>query len=66
MIPNRVMGFHGSNEVARDKLRALMDKLIEGVLPVGARFTPDDGAGRDVYRPAVTVDVLAVTLMSPC
>src|SRR5262249_59778318 len=53
---------NGSNEVAWDKLRALVDELIEGVLPVGAWLTPDDGAGRDVYHFAVTVNVLAVTL----
>src|SRR5262249_11408775 len=62
MMPDRVVSFYGGNEVARDKLRALMDELIEGVLPVGAWFTPDDGAGRYVYRLAVTVDVLTVTL----
>src|SRR5206468_9153347 len=62
MMPDRVVGFDGSDKVARDQLRALMDELIEGVLSVRARFTPEDGAGRDVYRLAVTVDVLAVTL----
>src|SRR6266511_1943356 len=62
MVPDRVVGFHGGDEVARNELGALMDELIEGMLPVGARLTPDDGAGRDVYRLAVTVDVLAVAL----
>src|SRR5262249_40351377 len=61
-MPDRVVGFDRGNEVARDQLRALMDELIEGVLPVRAWLTPDDGAGRDVYRLAVTVDVLAVAL----
>ena len=38
-------------EVARDDLRALVDQLVEGVLPVGARLAPDDRAGL-VCRPA--------------
>src|SRR5262249_60132826 len=62
MMPHWVVSFYGGNEVARDKLRALMDELIEGVLSVGARFTPDDGASRDVDHFAVTVNVLTVTL----
>src|SRR5262245_10144081 len=65
MMPDRVVRFYGSNEVAWNQLRALMDELIEGVLPVGAWFTPDDGAGRYVYRLTVTVDVLTVTLHVP-
>src|SRR5216683_7902789 len=62
MMPNRVVSFYGGNEVARNEFGALVDELIEGVLSVSARFTPDDGAGRDVYWLAITVDVLAVTL----
>src|SRR5207244_12846155 len=62
MMPDRVVRFYGSNEVARNELGALVDELIEGVLSVGAWLTPDDRAGRDVYRLTVTVDVLAVTL----
>ena len=62
MMPNGIVGFNRGNEVARNELGALMDKLVEGVLPVGARLTPDDRAGRDVDHFAVTVDVFAVTL----
>ena len=50
MMSDRIVGFDGGNEVARNELGTLMDQLIEGVLAVGAWLTPDDGAGRDVDR----------------
>ena len=38
----------GGDEIARDEVRALVDELVEGVLPVGARLAPDDRARRVV------------------
>lgn len=39
-----------------------MDQLVERVLTVGARLTPDDWASLVVYRVAVTVNILTVGL----
>ena len=39
---NGVVGVDGRDEVARYEPRALMYKLIESVLPVGARLAPDN------------------------
>src|SRR5690606_39034439 len=57
-----VVGLGGGKEVARNQFGALMDKLIEGVLPIGARFTPDDGPCLVINWPTGTIDILAVTL----
>src|SRR5271166_1300662 len=51
-----------SDQVARDKLRALMDELVKRVLPVGSRFTPDDRPRLVAHGLAVEVHVLAVAL----
>ncbi len=37
-----VLGSSGGDEVSRNQLRALVDKLVEGMLSVGARCTPYD------------------------
>lgn len=37
----RVVRVDGREEVARDEAVALMDQLVERVLPVGARLAPD-------------------------
>src|SRR5207253_6515658 len=51
-----------ADEVARDQLRALVDELVEGVLAVRARLTPDDRARLIVDRAPLEVDALAVGL----
>src|SRR5262245_19682481 len=50
------------DEVTRDEPGALMDQLVEGVLPIGARLTPVDRAGLVVNRVAIEGDVFAVAL----
>ena len=47
-----VEGFEKSDEITGDEPRALVNQLVEGVLPVGSWLAPVDGAG-------VVVDVLA-------
>ena len=42
MLAERVERLREADEVARDQLRALVDQLVEGVLPVGARLAPVD------------------------
>jgi len=56
----RVLGFHARQEITRDKLGALMDKLEEGVLPVGARLPPDDGTGGVAQKLTGAADAFAV------
>lgn len=60
MIAQRVMADGRRDEVARHQLGALMDQLVERMLAVGARLTPDDRAGLVIHRIAVAIDVLAV------
>lgn len=45
-IVDRVVGGRWSDEIGRDQLRALVHELVEGVLAVGARSSPDNGLAR--------------------
>src|SRR5712691_2490158 len=49
-------------EVAGNESRSLMNQLIEGMLAIGSRLTPVDGAGIVADSLAVQGDVLAVAL----
>src|ERR1700678_2773203 len=51
-----------SDQVARNKFRALMNELVKRVLPVGSRLTPDDRPGLVGHGLAVEIYVLAVAL----
>src|SRR6185437_15434721 len=51
-----------SDEIAGNDLRALMDELIERVLPICPRFAPDDRPGLVVDMPPFKIDVLAIAL----
>ena len=62
MVAELVAAVDEPDEVTRDELRALMDQLVEGVLPVRARLPPHDRPRLHAYRPAVEVDRLAVAL----
>src|SRR5690606_31442602 len=50
------------DEVARNQLGTLMDKLIKGMLSVGAGLAPDDGPGLVIHRMAFAVYVFAIAL----
>ncbi len=50
------------DEIAGDELRALVDELVEGVLPAGARLPPEHGPSLVIHAGAVQRDVLAVRL----
>src|SRR5690606_6051265 len=50
------------NEVARDQLRSLVDQLVEGMLTVRTRFTPDHRACLVGKRFAGPTDMLSVAL----
>mmetsp|Transcript_44166 Transcript_44166/g.111286 ORF Transcript_44166/g.111286 Transcript_44166/m.111286 type:complete len:224 (-) Transcript_44166:988-1659(-) len=63
----RIVCAQRHNKVARDQFAALMDQLVEGMLPVGARLTPDhrtcavaelgDGAALSVHTLSVALHV---------
>ncbi len=58
----RVERLSKCDEVARDEPCALVDQLIEGMLPVSSRLAPIDRAGRVGNLGSVQRDVLSVTL----
>lgn len=62
VVTDRVVADGRCQEITGDQLGALVDQLVEGVLAVGARLTPDDGASLVVNRLAVAIHVLAVGL----
>ena len=61
-IDERVGGARDRDEVGRHQPRALVDQLVEGVLPVGAGLAPPHLAGARGDRAAVRAHALAVRL----
>ena len=63
MMPaKRIEGLVKRDEVTGDEACSLMNQLIEGVLAVGSRFTPINGAGIVAGFVSVEGDVLAIAL----
>jgi hypothetical protein len=62
LLDKRAQRLAEADHVAGNKLRALVEQLIERVLAVGARLAPDDRAGLVVHDMPVEIDVLAVAL----
>src|SRR5689334_12623419 len=62
MVTKRLDGLGEADEVAWDETRALVDQLIEGVLPVGSRFAPVHRARLVAHARAVNADALAIAL----
>ena len=60
MVADLVVAVCRGDEVARNHLGALVDELVEGVLAVRTRFTPEDRAGLVVHALGITVNGLAV------
>ncbi len=60
MVADLVVAVCRGDEVARNHLGALVDELVEGVLAVRARFTPEDRAGLVVHALGIAVNGLAV------
>ena len=60
MIADRVVGLDGHEEIARDEFRALVNELIEGVLAVGARFSPDDLPSGVIDAISFAIDAFSV------
>src|SRR5262245_28176850 len=44
MAAQRGQGLDEADEIARDEARALMNQLVEGMLAIGTRLAPIDGA----------------------
>ena len=62
VVADGVVREHRRDEITGNEAGALMNQLIECVLSVGSRLTPDDGTGSVVVDgPAVAVNALAVT-----
>jgi hypothetical protein len=67
MFQLRLMAFRSDEELDGNDVRALMQKLEEGVLAVGARLAPDQRAGRRRHRqPPLSVTLLPFDSMSSC
>src|SRR5262245_24441742 len=63
MVPaQRIERLAKGDEVTRDESGTLVDQLVEGVLAIGARLAPVDGASLVVDRAAIARDVLAIAL----
>jgi hypothetical protein len=62
MAAERIERLAEGDEVAGNHLRALVDELVERVLPVGTGLAPVDRTGLIVDGGAVEGDVLAVRL----
>lgn len=45
-----IVSLHRCYEIAGNYMRALMDELEEGVLPIGARLSPNDWTGGIRHR----------------
>ena len=62
VVADGVVADGRGNKIAGDQLGALVDELVESVLPVGARLAPDDGAGLVAHLFPVAAHVFAVAL----
>ena len=62
VITQRIMAHRWRDKVTRDHLGALVDQLIERVLTVGTRLTPDNRAGLVIHRLTVAIHILTVGL----
>ncbi len=60
VIRQRVVGDCRSDEIARYHFGTLMNQLVERMLTVSTRLTPDDWACLVIHRIAVTVNVFTV------
>jgi hypothetical protein len=60
MAAERVRRVEEAQEIARDQLRALVDQLVEGMLPVGSGLAPEDGARLVVHAARVQRHALPV------
>ncbi len=60
VIRQRVVSDGRGDEIARHHFGTLVDQLVERMLAVSARLTPDDWASLVIHRIAVTVNVFTV------
>src|SRR5436305_5009241 len=62
MTPQQVQSLVKADKVAGNEFSALVDELIECVLPICAGLSPDDGSCLVVHLPALQINMLSVTL----
>src|SRR3954471_4810585 len=60
MIAEFIVSLNRGEKITGDKFGALMNQLVEGVLTVGSRFTPDNWAGAEVNFFAFAGDALTI------
>src|SRR5690606_3344400 len=60
MLPDGMVRNRWSDEVTGDQFGALMNQLVERMLPVGSRFTSNDRSGLIRHALAVTINVFPV------
>ncbi|MNT27298.1 hypothetical protein D3C72_1629240 [compost metagenome] len=60
MVGQRVVGHRWRDEITWDHFGALVNQLVERMLTVSTRLTPDDWASLVIHGVAVTVNVFAV------
>ena len=60
VVLNGIVALSGEDEVGGDEFRALMEKLVEGVLGVGRRLSEDDWARSILDVVATSCDGLAI------
>src|SRR5438105_4297415 len=62
MYPKGVQGLTEPDEVARNQLGALVNELVECMLPVGSRLPPDNRPRLVVHHPTLQVYMLPIAL----
>ena len=60
IVLNRVMAFSSQNKIGRDKLGALVEKLVEGMLGVRGWFTEQDWSSSVLHILSTTSNGLSV------
>ena len=66
MLAQRVVAVGRGQEVARDQLGALVDKLVKGMLAVGAGLPPDHRPGGVIHPLPCVCTLLPLLSISPC
>src|SRR4051795_12592747 len=60
VVADWVVALRRGQKVARNKLGALMNQLIEGMLAIGAGLSPNHGAGLIIHPQPIFGNALAV------
>src|SRR2546425_1149665 len=64
-LVERIVRFDRREKIAGNQPRSLMDELVERMLSVGSRFTPNHRAGCIIHRLAIARRAFSVALHVP-